>query len=90
MSTDLSNTRCWVLVDPEHDRGYAIKVVPVSEGDTVQNLSEASAKQGFSTAFAVDKMVTPQAVARFIPGIAKMPGVQFVVDLRSLRPQWPH
>jgi hypothetical protein len=90
MPQDLSNIRCVVLVDPDHPDGYALKVVPVSQGDTIQAFSEAAARQGFTIGFAMDRTVTPQQVARYIPGIAKMPGVAFVLDLRPLIPSWPH
>ena len=90
MPQDLSNIRCIVLVDPDHADGYALKVVPVAKEDTLQAFGEAAAKQGFTIGFAMDRPVTPQQVAKYIPGIAKMPGVSFVLDLRPLLPQWPH
>ena len=81
---DLAGIQCIVLVDPDHPKGYALKVIPVSPGDTVQAFGEAAAEAGFTCGFAMDRMVTPQEVAKYIPGIAKMPGVQFVIDLRQL------
>ena len=90
MPQDLSNILCMVLVDPDHLDGYVVKVVPVSTGDTVQVFGEAAAKQGFTIAFAMDRKVTTTEVAKYIPGIAKMPGVSFVMDLRPLLLSWPH
>ena len=84
MHPSLSNTRCVILANPDHPKGYALKVIPVSPGDTVQGFGEAGIRAGFTVGFAMDRMVTPQEVARYIPGIAKMPGVQFVLDLRNL------
>lgn len=86
MKPTLSGIVCMVLVDPDHPDGYAMKVVPVSPGETIQLFGEVAAQNGFKLAFAVDRQVTPQDVAKYVPGIAKMPGVQFVLDLRPLHP----
>ena len=83
---DLSGITCMVLVYPDHPDGYALKVVPVSPGETIQLFGEIAAQHGFKMAFAMDRLVKPQDVAKYVPGIAKMPGVQFVLDLRPLHP----